>query len=502
MQDEQQKSSFSVKEAFLNWCGLFLVLVAAIVVFLAINNVKQIVHLLGQFFSLVKPVLYGCVIAYLLNPLYKFYYRTLQKMVERRKKKVSPRLLGFFNALAITLGLLTGILVIVVLCWLVLPQVFSSLVSLVNTLPAQADYYYAKLTRSLQENPYLVDQMQKVLLQITEYAETKMNTELLPWMQRELLPNVNTYAVQLASGVMSVLNVLYNLLIGIIVAIYLLLSKRVFAAQAKKITYGLFRQDHADILIHYVRLADKMFSGFIVGKIVDSTIIGILCFAIMSVLHLPYTVLVSVIVGVTNVIPVFGPYIGAVPSILLILLVNPIQALYFLVLIVILQQLDGNVIGPAILGESTGLSAFWVLFSILLFGGMWGIIGMLVGVPLFAVIYEMVSDYINARLASRKLSTMTEHYLDLKEIVRTQEGIVYVAYTAEELSGGKKKESSGKFMMALREIWKRKSQPQAGSGRQDTQKGSRQESGGQDETEVDQKRKMTGKMRNNRKKLD
>lgn len=456
MQDEQQKSSFSMKEAFLNWCGLFLVLVAAIIVFLAINNFRQIVHVVGQYIGLLKPVLYGCVIAYLLNPVYKFYYQMLLKLFDNKAKKPSPRLLGLLNALAITLGLLTGLLIIVVLCWLVLPQVFSSLISLANTLPDQADYYYKKLTKSLQENPYLVDQMQKVLLQITEYADTKMNTELLPWMQKELLPNVNTYAVQLASGVMSVLNVLYNLMIGIIVAIYLLLSKRVFAAQAKKITYGLFRQDHADILIHYVRLADKMFSGFIAGKILDSTIIGVICFVAMSILHLPYAVLVSVIVGVTNVIPVFGPYIGAVPSILLILLVNPIQALYFLILIVVLQQLDGNVIGPAILGESTGLSAFWVLFSILLFGGLWGIVGMLVGVPLFAVIYEMISDYINARLASRKLSTETEHYLDLKEILRTQDGIVYVAYTEDELSGGKKKASSGKFMMALRGIWSRK----------------------------------------------
>lgn len=470
MQDEQQKSSFSIKEAFLNWFGLFLVLVAAIVVFLAINNFKQIIHFAGYFIGLIKPVLYGCVIAYLLNPLYRFYYRLLQKPFDRKEGKLSPKLLGFINALAITLGLLTGLLIIVILCWLVLPQVFSSLVTLVNNLPEQADYYYERLNKSLKDNPYLVDQIQKVLLQITEYADTKMNTELLPWLQKELLPNVNTYAVQLASGVMSVLNVLYNLLIGIIVAIYLLLSKRIFAAQAKKITYGLFRRDHADILIHYVRLADKMFSGFIAGKIVDSTIIGVLCFVVMQILHLPYAILVSVIVGVTNVIPVFGPYIGAIPSILLILLVNPLQALYFLILIVVLQQLDGNVIGPAILGESTGLSAFWVLFSILLFGGLWGIIGMLVGVPLFAVIYEIISDYINARLDSRKLSTMTEHYLDLKEIMNTKEGVVYVAYTEEELSGVKKKEKSGKFMLALREIWERKASASSETGKQNKKK--------------------------------
>lgn len=485
MQNEQKKSSFSIKEAFLNWCGLFLVLVAAMVVFLAINNFKQIIYIVGQYVGLVKPVIYGCVIAYLINPIYKFYYRLLQNMVEKRGKKVSPKLLGLFNALAITFGLLTGLLIIVVLCWLVLPQVFSSVISLINTLPGQADYYYKKLTKSLQENPYLMDQMQKVLLQITDYADAKMNTELLPWMRRELLPNVNTYAVQLASGVMSVLNVLYNLLIGIIVAIYLLLSKRVFAAQAKKITYGLFRQDHADTLIHYVRLADKMFNGFIAGKIVDSTIIGIICFVAMSILHLPYTVLVSVIVGVTNMIPFFGPYIGAIPSILLILLVNPIQAVYFLILIVILQQLDGNVIGPTILGESTGLSAFWVLFSILLFGGLWGIVGMLIGVPLFAVIYEIISDYINARLARRNLSTETEHYLDLKEILRTQEGVVYVAYTKEELSGGKKKEPSGSFMTALRQKVRGKNETAAQAASENSSRDSKEK------TATEEKNKKT-----------
>lgn len=454
MQEERQKQSFSVREAFLNWFGLFLVLVAAIAMVLVFTNFKQIMHILGYFFGLVKPVLYGCVIAYLVNPLYKFYYRLLQKPLEEKKKPIGKKMTGMLNGLAITLGLVTGILVIIVLCWLVLPQLFSSVVSLVNTLPEQADYYYNKMTTWLKNNPYLMDQMQKALLQATEYADTKMNTELLPWMQKELLPNVNTYAVQLASGVMSVLNVLYNLFIGIIVAVYLLASKRTFAAQAKKIVYGLFRHDHADILIHYVRLTNDMFSGFIAGKIVDSTIIGIICFAVMSILHLPYTVLVSVVVGVTNVIPVFGPYIGAIPSVILILLVNPLQALYFLILIVILQQMDGNVIGPAILGESTGLSAFWVLFSILLFGGMWGIVGMLVGVPLFAVIYELISDFINAKLRSRNLSTMTDHYLDLKEILETESGVVYVSYTEQELLGKKpKKEEPSRFMLALREIW-------------------------------------------------
>ena len=241
---------------------------------------------------------------------------------------------------------------------------------------------------------------------------------------------------------MSFINVLYNLFIGIIVAIYLLKGKRVFAAQAKKITYGVCRKKTADTIIHYVRISNNMFSGFISGKIVDSTIIGIICFILMTIFRMPYALLVSVIVGVTNVIPVFGPYIGAIPSALLILLVSPVQALYFIILVAILQQVDGNIIGPAILGESTGLSAFWVLFSILFFGGFWGIVGMLVGCPLFAVIYTIAKDFINYCLGKRKLSTDTQTYVNLKTIENGRDGYEYIEYTASEINGKRNKKNS------------------------------------------------------------
>lgn len=447
MKEEKKEHSFSVKEAFLNWFGLFLVIVAAMALYFVVTRFKMILHVFGVFLTLVKPVIYGCVIAYLVNPLYKFFLRLLHRIFIKSEDAIKKRTLSLLNGIAITLGVISGILIIIVLGWLILPSLINSVISMADAFPARADGFYQRLTVWLKNNPYLMDQMQKALLQATEYADAKMNTEFMPWLQKELLPHVNNYAVQLANGLMGILNVFYNLFIGIIVAIYLLAGKNTYLAQAKKLTYGLFRRDHADVLIHYLRLANDMFSGFITGKIVDSTIIGIICFVVMSILHLPYTVLVSVIVGVTNVIPVFGPYIGAVPSILLILLVNPIQALYFLILIVILQQLDGNVIGPAILGESTGLSAFWVLFSILLFGGIWGIAGMLVGVPLFAVIYELIRDFINARLRNKQLATETEHYKNLKEILSTEEGIVYIAYTKEELQGKKKKKDEPTALM-------------------------------------------------------
>lgn len=438
---QDKKNTISMKEAFLNWIGLFLVIISSLAVFLIVTNIQPILDQMRHFIGIIKPVVYGCIIAYLLNPLVKFYQRWLTKPFRKNGKVLSGKAEGLFNGLAITLGLVSGILIIVVLCWMVLPQLFSSMISMIENVPSQANYYYELLTKWVEDSPYMAEQIQKGLLGVTDFLDKKMNTEFFPWLRTELLPNVNTYAMQLANGVLGVVNALYNVFIGIIVAIYLLASKRRFSAQAKKLSYGLLRKEYADILIRYVQISNETFSGFISGKIVDSTIIGILCFLAMSVMDLPYALLVSVVVGVTNVIPVFGPYIGAVPSVILILLIQPMQALYFLILIVILQQLDGNIIGPAILGESTGLSAFWVLFSILLFGGLWGLVGMLIGVPLFAVIYRIVTDIVNAKLQKKSLSTVTDHYLDLKQIRQTEQGTTeYIKYSQQELSGKRKGE--------------------------------------------------------------
>ena len=164
------------------------------------------------------------------------------------------------------------------------------------------------------------------------------------------------------------------------------------------------------------RYIHKVFGGFIIGKIVDSIIIGILCFLGLSVMNMPYTLLVSVIVGVTNVIPFFGPFIGAIPSALLILLVSPIQCLYFLIFILVLQQFDGNILGPKILGDTTGISSFWVLFSILLFGGLLGFVGMIVGVPIFAVFYRLLGDFINGLLEKKDLPVQTSQYDNLETV--------------------------------------------------------------------------------------
>ena len=440
--EKDENERITIKEVFGKWFGLFLVLISAAVVYLLIINLDDIFSGFMFMLSVLKPVIYGAIIAYLLNPLTKMYYRLLLKGYEKKGKSPSDKTVRIMESMTIVFALLTGVLIIAILCWLVIPQLITTVISLIETVPSQANDYYNYITDKIQSNKYIASRMQDTALQATKYMDNIMNNDLFPWLKSELLPNLNIYAKQFANGVMSFINVLYNLFIGIIVAIYLLKGKRVFAAQAKKITYGVCRKKTADTIIHYVRISNNMFSGFISGKIVDSTIIGIICFVLMTIFRMPYALLVSVIVGVTNVIPVFGPYIGAIPRALLILLVSPVQALYFIILVAILQQVDGNIIGPAILGESTGLSAFWVLFSILFFGGFWGIVGMLVGCPLFAVIYTIAKDFINYCLEKRKLSTDTQTYVNLKTIEDGRDGYEYIEYTVSEINGKRNKKNS------------------------------------------------------------
>lgn len=440
MEGKDIKEQSYIKKVVMKWSGLFLVVVAAIAIYFIIANADLIFSTLAYYIGILKPVVYGFVIAYVLNPLMKLFQKALFKPARQKGRTLSEKQERCLTGVAIMASVLSAVLILIVLCILIVPQLLSSITSLIDTLPRKANAYYEQLNQNIRNNAFLADKLQDIALNATEYMDKMVNKELLPWLQSELLPNVNMLAAQFANGVISVLNVFYNLFIGIIVAIYILMSKKTFSAQAKKLAYGIFKKEYADTIIYYVGISNKMFSGFIVGKIVDSAIIGVLNFILMTIMGLPYAMLISVIVGVTNVIPVFGPYIGAIPSVLLILLVNPIQALYFLIMIIILQQLDGNIIGPAILGESTGLSAFWVLFSILFFGGLWGIVGMIVGVPLFAVIYRILSDFVNWKLRGRNLETDTEKYRDLKRIDRDEEHKpIYVPYSAADLDEEKEK---------------------------------------------------------------
>lgn len=286
----------------------------------------------------------------------------------------------------------------------------ASVSGIINSIPASAAKVALWIETLLANYP----DIEPTVLSLYNQGVEK----LVSWLQTttDILPNIEKVITSIFASIMGIINLVKNVLIGIIVMVYLLNIKETLAAQGKKIIYSLFSLPVANEVVEKWRFIHRVFGGFIIGKIWDSVIIGILTFVWLSVLKMPYTVLISVIVGVTNIIPFFGPFIGAVPSAVLVLLADPKKCLWFLLSILAIQQLDGNIIGPKILGNSTGLSSFWVLFSILLFGGIMGPVGMIIGVPTFAVIYRLTAEWVNWRLKKRELSTVTDDYGDLKHI--------------------------------------------------------------------------------------
>lgn len=333
--------------------------------------------------------------AYLIYPISQGITAYLDKMSSDRYKKLT-------QSTGIFLGLLMFIAAVYVLLWMLLPQLVDSIASVFTGMPSMVDSLSKWITGLFQDNPDLS--------KAANAALKNSSAELQNWVSGTVLPKAQELIAGLSTSVMSVFNFLFDFVIGIIVCVYVLGSADKLGRQSKMIINAVFPKKYADIFFEIVNEMDICFGGFIRGKLLDSLIIGILCFICISIMRLPYSLLISTIVGVTNIIPFFGPFIGAVPSAILILTVSPIQALYFVIFIFILQQFDGNVLGPAILGQSTGLGSIWVLFSILVFGELFGFVGMIIGVPTFAVMYYLFSKFVFKKLGERDLSGMTEDY--------------------------------------------------------------------------------------------
>lgn len=257
-------------------------------------------------------------------------------------------------------------------------------------------------------NYEVADTIGDVLTKLTDYVEN--------WATKTLLPQARTYLIQITSGVINIVKAMFNFVIGIIVAVYVLMIKERLIGQSKKVVYAVFKPKQGNIIVETMHKANDIFGGFIIGKIIDSAIIGVICYVGCSILRIPDTMLVSVIIGVTNIIPLFGPFIGAIPALLLVVIQSPWHALYLLIFIIVLQQVDGNIIGPKILGNSTGLTSFWVMFAILIGGGMFGFLGMLLGVPVFALIYYIVRRLVNHGVAKKQLPVTTADYVKVARI--------------------------------------------------------------------------------------
>ena len=350
--------------------------------------------------GILMPFIYGTAIAYLLKPVCNTIEAFLRRFIPEKWN-------GLISALSIAATILFGLLVIYALLMMIIPQLVSSVTALYYTAQANITKFvrWANHVEFVESNQFINDALNSA------YRALNVNLDNLDsWIKSNLMPSMQNIVSGVGIGVLSVVTWVKNLVIGIIVAVYMLASRKRFVQQAKLILYSLLKPRWAELIIEEVKYADKMFGGFINGKIMDSAIIGVLCYIGCMIFKFPSALLVSVIIGVTNVIPFFGPFIGAVPATLLILIQDPIKALWFILFVLVLQQLDGNVIGPKILGNTTGLSSFWVLFAILLFGGLWGFVGMIIGVPLFAVIYDIIKKLVFFGLRKHNETTLLNEY--------------------------------------------------------------------------------------------
>ena len=367
----------------------------SVLFFFFLYRLQGIGNVISQLSTILAPFIYGGIIAYLLRPM----CNSLEAFFQLRLPKKMRR---FANAFAVVFSLMVGILVVYALITMVVPQLVESVVTLWNALPTKMEQLVNWATETFGKDERVV--------QFVEKNYRSYFTDIDKWVQANVIPQVSSLVTNVGTSVWQVLKFVYNILIGLIVAVYVLHGRKRFGKQARLIVRSIFSDRWADRILEEVEFIDRMFGGFIDGKIIDSAIVGVLCYIGCTVLKIPSALLVSVIVGVTNVIPFFGPVIGAVPSTLLILIDSPLKALWFLIWVIVLQQLDGNVIGPKILGNRTGLSGFWVMFSIILFGGLWGIVGMIICVPLFAVIYDTVRRLVRRGLRRRNHTELWDEY--------------------------------------------------------------------------------------------
>lgn len=387
----------------------FFVLGACIILIFLLMNKEQIQTGFQTLNTILTPIIYGAILAYLLAPIYNRTRCLAEKKLPIKWKKLSSTIATLVSFFVLSLILIS-------LFYLLIPQLIESVMGIIEALPSNVDKLQIWLETLLQDNPQWEDMIMQYYEQAVEYLEN--------WLTRVLVPNITGIIGGLSVGVINVLVLVKNIFIGLVVMVYLLNMKDKLLVQAKMIIYSAFSLPVANKLIKEGRFIHQVFGGFIIGKLIDSLIIGILSFFCLSIMNMPYTVLMSAIIGVTNIIPFFGPFIGAVPCVILVLLVNPIQCVYFVIYILLLQQFDGNILGPKILGDSTGLPSFWVLFSILLFSGIFGFVGMIIGVPTFAVMYSLIKELVEYLLKKKKLSPNSSEYEDLSHI--EEEGNTYI----------------------------------------------------------------------------
>lgn len=396
------------KDYYHKGLAAFFTIAMCILFFFGLLRFNEIKTYLGLIVGILRPFAFGAVIAYLLCPLCNLIERHLAKYLKldgtgKWEERSAKKIKRFLGSVSIFLSLILFCLVIYILVAMVGTQVVRSVQDLITAMPG----YIQKTSLWLEE---LVADNTFILKHVEQYS-TDIMLNVQEFAKDHILPNINNITNGVFVSLWTMVSAVKDLAIGLIVAIYLMNSRRLFSRQAKLVVHAVFPQkEHlpdrkeqtADWILRQAGILNDYLGGFIKGKLLDSLIIGLICMVVTGIMEMPYAALVSVVIGVTNIIPFFGPFIGAIPTALLILVVSPIKCIYFIIFILILQQFDGNILGPKILGNSTNLSSFWVLFAILLFGGLFGIVGMVLGVPVFAFLYQLVKEWVEARLDKQR----------------------------------------------------------------------------------------------------
>lgn len=373
---------------------VFLVIAAVILFYLGLSRISSLFDKIGVAISILQPFIMGFAIAYILNFVLKFYENRVLKDDYLIKVKIKRK-----RTVGLIMTYFTAILFIYLFSHFVMPQLIDSIAGLANNVPKYGPNIINTADDVMRRFKLDQEQMDTITKALNNIASQVSKAVI------DFIPTIGTYAAKFASR-------LWNIVLGFIISIYMLADKEKFAAMSKKVVFSIFNKNYSYKILRLASKSNDTFGKFFIGKIIDSAIIGVLTFIVLSIARMPYTLLISVIIGLTNIIPFFGPFIGAIPSFIIILCVSPTKALWFLVIIFVIQQIDGNLIGPKILGDSIGISAFWILFAILVAGKFMGIVGMIIGVPVFAVIYTIIKENVENRLDKKGLKTDTRDYYD------------------------------------------------------------------------------------------
>ena len=396
---------FRWDKKYLYWgITAFLVVAAAVLFYMLLQHLPDLQKGWNKIMTILAPFVWGLILAYLLLPL----TRQLERLFSNRGMKKALVKGKFARAMAIIISEIVLLILLTAFVLLILPQLYSS----IETIVVNSPEYYSRMSEwvelKLEDHP----EVEQYVAQALE----SLSNQVIDLVKNRLLPSMGNVITSVTTGVYAAFRGIYNLIIGIIVSIYILSNREMAKAGFRKVLYSIFSVETCEKIRSGILFTDRTFMGFLSGKLLDSAIIGLVCYIVCVILKMPYALLVSVMIGITNIIPFFGPLIGLIPSAFIILLVDPFKCLIFVIFIVVLQQIDGNILGPKILGSSVGINGFWVMFAIILGGGLFGFPGMILGVPVFVVIYSAMTTLIDKKLKREDLPQDYETYSQLDYI--------------------------------------------------------------------------------------